>query len=81
MKMGLSCLYLKSTATILTGTLLFEATQGFPKRYSTLSKLKFGGWKKNLTFCRDVVMFLSMEGPNKWAHGQTWGLNHTFTIH
>ena len=22
---------------------------------------------------RDVVTFLSVEGPNKWARGQTWG--------
>ena len=30
---------------------------------------------------RDVVTFLSVEGPNKWAHGQMWGFNRTFTTH
>ena len=30
---------------------------------------------------RDVVTFLSVEGPNKWDHGQTWGANHKSTIH
>ena len=28
--------------------------------------------KENPGISRDVVTFLSVEGPNKWARGQTW---------
>ena len=29
--------------------------------------------EKIIEIIRDVVTFLSVEGPNKWARGQTWG--------